>query len=362
MAASSESAPGGGRRGSRRVTIIDVGRAAGVSRQTVSRALNDMPEIDPDTKRRVLQAAKELGYRPSRFARNLVRREAQALGLVVPNLKNPYFTEIADAIIEAARRAGWQVVLMPLDAWGEPELDALATLARQVDVLACYFGGPEERLLAAAGGVPVVLLEREPVTADVPWVGVDVDAGVDAGLAHLAERGHRDIGMIDCEFRPVAAGPADAGAGDAGGAPDAHAGRSARARRLLAVAASFGLRVTDERIRSAPETIAGGAAATEELLTAAPEVTAVLTFNDYMAIGALMALHGRGLSVPGDCAVVGFDGLVLGSAVEPPLTSLSIDKGRFADLVMERVRGLLDGTPVTGRSVLTPTVVVRRST
>src|SRR5882724_12949808 len=91
----------------RRVTIHDVARSAGVSRQTVSRALNDKAEIDGTTKQRVLDTARELGYRPSRFARGLVRQDTTSIGLVIPDLMNPFFTEVASAALDAARRQDW---------------------------------------------------------------------------------------------------------------------------------------------------------------------------------------------------------------------------------------------------------------
>jgi len=109
----------------RRVTIHDVARSAGVSRQTVSRALNDKAEIDGATKQRVLDAARELDYRPSRFARGLVRQDTTSIGLVIPDLRNPFFTEVAASALQAARERGWHVVVYDTADSAEQELGTL---------------------------------------------------------------------------------------------------------------------------------------------------------------------------------------------------------------------------------------------
>src|SRR5689334_5904010 len=112
----------------RRVTIHDVARSAGVSRQTVSRALNGKDEIERSTKQRVLDAARELGYRPSRFARGLVRQDTTTIGLVIPDLRNPFFTEVAASALEAARARGWHVVVYDTADRPEEELGTLQVI------------------------------------------------------------------------------------------------------------------------------------------------------------------------------------------------------------------------------------------
>src|SRR5262245_13299133 len=116
----------------KRVTIRDVAKSAGVSYQTVSRALNDKGEIDTTTKQRVLDTAKQLGYRPSRFARGLVRQDSTSVGLVIPNLLNPYFTEVAAGALEAARHKDWHVVVYDTADDDRQELSTLAMVSAQV--------------------------------------------------------------------------------------------------------------------------------------------------------------------------------------------------------------------------------------
>ena len=138
----------------RKVTINDVARSAGVSRQTVSRALNDKDEIDGSTKQRVLDAARELGYRPSRFARGLVRQDTTTIGLVIPDLLNPFFTEVAASALEAARARGWHVVVYDTADRAEEELGTLQVIGSQVDAVVGYFSCSEDELDRFTRGMP----------------------------------------------------------------------------------------------------------------------------------------------------------------------------------------------------------------
>ncbi|MDN6400113.1 MAG: LacI family transcriptional regulator, partial [Brachybacterium sp.] len=141
---------------SRRVTIIDVAERAGVSRQTVSRAMNDLVGISAETRERVLAAATELNYRPSRFGRGLVEQGPITLGLVVEDLSNAYFAELGAAVVRACAPYGWNVVLA--DALHAPHPERVAgDLARRVDALVGY--GVLTADIRGTGGMPVVQLD-----------------------------------------------------------------------------------------------------------------------------------------------------------------------------------------------------------
>ncbi|MFF1630903.1 LacI family DNA-binding transcriptional regulator, partial [Streptomyces sp. NPDC058272] len=249
---------------SRKVTIHDVARSAGVSRQTVSRALNDKDEIEASTKQRVLDAARELGYRPSRFARGLVRQDTTTIGLVIPDLRNPFFTEVAAAALEAARTRGWHVVVYDTADRAEEELGTLQVIASQVDAVVGYFSCSDDELERFTRGIPVVLIGREHDTARFSSIRIDGEEGVHAAVAHLVAAGHEHIGMLD------------------------HVGRaepSIRRQWFTTAAAAYG--VDAGLVVGADQSADGGGAALDALLTAHPEVTAVFTFNDIIAIGVL---------------------------------------------------------------------------
>ncbi|MEV7141718.1 LacI family DNA-binding transcriptional regulator [Streptomyces tauricus] len=306
----------------RKVTINDVARSAGVSRQTVSRALNDKDEIDGDTKQRVLDTARALGYRPSRFARGLVRQDTMTIGLVIPDLLNPFFTEVAAAALEAARTRGWHVVVYDTADRAEEERGTLQVISSQVDAVIGYFSCPDSELEAFTRGMPVVLIGREGSSTRFSSIRVDGQEGVHAAVAHLVAKGHTRIGMLDHHTR---------------------AEPSIRYAWFTAAATAHG--IDPGAVVGADQTADGGGAALKELLSAHPEVTAVFTFNDIIAIGALREARRLGRSVPRDLAVIGFDGLQLGALVEPPLTSVALDTRQLGALAIEQVARLLSEPP-----------------
>ncbi|MGW6738243.1 LacI family DNA-binding transcriptional regulator [Streptomyces sp. NPDC055013] len=325
----------------RRATIHDVAKLAGVSRQTVSRAVNDKGEIDPATKERVLAAARLLDYRPSRFARGLVQKGTVTAGLVIPDLMNPFFPEVAAGVLEAAEQRGWQVVMWDSRIDEARERDALDALSHQADAIVGYFRSPEDVLARHLGGVPLVLLERGPQQTRFAAVGIDAAAGLEQGMAHLVAAGHRRIGMLDGVHGPAL-----------------------RRRAFLELARRHGLPVDDGWIALSPEhSVAGGEAGMERLLDARPDITAVFGFNDLIAVGAMRAARRRGRRVPEDLAVMGFDGLSLGELVEPALTTLHIDKRRLGRLAVEQVARLRAGEePLRGAAAwVVPELVVRAS-
>ncbi|MEU7305277.1 LacI family DNA-binding transcriptional regulator [Streptomyces sp. NPDC048304] len=310
---------------SRRVTIHDVARAAGVSRQTVSRALNDKGEIDDSTKQRVLDAALALGYRPSRFARGLVRQDTVSVGLVIPDLLNPFFTEVAAAALEAARARGWHVLVYDTADSAPEELGTLQVIASQVDAVVGYFSRPEGEIEQLTRGLPVVLIDREDDAERFSSIRIDGRDGVKAAMSHLVEAGHRRIGMLDHATR---------------------AEPSVRHAWFADALAACGLAAGP--VCRADQSVEGGESALESLLADHPDVTAVFTFNDIIAIGALHGARRIGRRVPQDLAVIGFDGVRLGTLVEPQLSTVALDIRGLGALAVEQAARLLTGSGPLG--------------
>lgn len=307
--------------GPRRVTIDDVARAVGVSRQTVSRALNDKTEIDATTKQRVLDAAQELGYRPSRFARGLVRQDTTSIGLVIPDLLNPFFTEVAAAALEAARSRGWHVVVYDTGGRVDEERATLEVISSQVDAVVGYLTLPEEEIDKLTRGLPVVLIDREHRAERFSAIRIDGEAGVHDAIRHLADSGHRRIGMLD------------------------HATRSEPSIRHHWFDTAMSARGLDSgSVSRADQSVEGGENALRSLLAQHPDITAVFTFNDIIAVGALRAARKLGRRIPQDLAVIGFDGLQLGTLVEPPLTTVALDTRELGALTVEQTARLLTRT------------------
>ena len=319
--------PSGASDPSARATILDVAAAAGVSRQTVTRAMNGMEGISAATKARVLAAAEALAYRPSRFGRGLVLGGEQQLGLIVDDLRNPYSPELAAAVVRVAAARGWNVMLADVALSGDADRMVLA-LGAQTDAVIGYFGRRAPEWIGLLGSVPVVELDPAGVVSRAA-VHLDRTGAIDAVVAHLVAAGVRTPVVLDAA-RLV--------------------GPSARAQRMVAAFATHGVVAALETVEASTSAIA--ADATLRILAAGAALDAILEFNDVMALGVLSACREARVDVPGDLRVVGVDGLPLGALVTPTLTTLAVDLDEVARLALELAVAMIDGSaPRSGPAV-----------
>lgn len=321
----------------KRVTINDVAAAAGVSRQTVTRAMNAMSGILPETRERVLAISDELGYRPSRFARNLARQKHHAIGLVVPTLRNPYYTDLAADLLDEAAEHDWQTLMATSERVGDSAL--LEQLNPHVDAVVGYFDIDEADIVLAARGVPVVMVERGATLPRVHSVAIDFERGMADLVAALIARGSRRFALIDSR-RPT--------------------GEYVETDRRHGFERA--LRGADPVVVTAPESLESAGDAFTALISAHPQIDTVIAFNDLMAMGVFQRAHQMGLRVPQDIRVVGIDGLSIGALMAPPLTTLSIDRQAIAVAVADIVSTCLDDATVDSqRRVVVPQPLWRES-
>jgi DNA-binding LacI/PurR family transcriptional regulator len=322
------------------VTVHDVARAAGVSISTVSRALADPERVARPTRDRVTAAARELGYRPNRAASVLRAGRSGALGLVVPDLANPYFAAIAKGVQARARERGVGLFVVDSDEDPDLETEAVAGLAPQTDGIVLCSPRAVDRSVAALAGRPVVLVNHH--VDGLPSVVADHESGMLRALEHLRALGHRRVAY--------AGGPASSWSDGR-----RRAGLRAAAARLPGV----------ELVELGPHRpqVAGGHAAADVVL--ASGATAVVTFNDLVAVGLVERVRVRGLEVPGDLSVVGCDDAYVAELMAPPLTTLRSDlrgAGRAAvDRLVARP-GKGEDAPPAGDVTLPVELVVRGST
>lgn len=319
-------------------TILDVAREAGVSRQTVSRALNGLPDISAVTRQRVIDTARALNYRPNRAAQGLVRGRDTTVGFVVEDLRNPYYPELAAALSRIAAERGWSVILCDVGDDEESAGARLRSLLRRVDALVitgCQAGSvgalPFDVFKRAVSGVPTVILDGSADDGFDSFVEFDHAAGVEAALDHLVAAGRRHVAMIDTVQMDSA--------------------RRAAYRRYLQ---AHGLPWSVESEFRTEETTTGGMNAAAELLHRYPAMDAILAYNDILAIGALKGLIRAGVSVPGRISVVGIDGLDVGELVTPELTTLAIDKSALARRAVDVLASIMDGADEQTRSSKAP--------
>jgi DNA-binding LacI/PurR family transcriptional regulator len=300
-----------------RATILDVAAAAGVSRQTVTRAMNGMPGISAATRDRVLEAAERLAYRPSRFGRGLVLGGERQLGLIVDDLRNPYSPELASAVVRQAAARGWNVMLADVALSGDAARSVEA-LGAQSDAVIGYFGAQAAAWIDLLGTAPVVELDPmgEPLRGAVH---LDRAGAIDAAVDHLVAVGVRAPLALDGTWRT---------------------GASDRVRLMTTAFARHGVgmrRVAADSHSSEAAALAIGA------VLAADRPDAILAFNDLMALGVLSACRRAGVDVPDEMRVVGVDGLALGGLVAPTLTTLQVDLDEVAREALDLTVAMLAG-------------------
>ena len=328
----------------RRVTIGDVAKAAGVSPSTASRALTGHGYAAATVKARVHAAAGELGYVPDDIARSLKRRTSRLVGVVISDLRNPFYADLAAGIEEVLGAAGYQMVLVNDDGDTDRELAGLRTLlAMRVPGTIVTPLSPAAGALLTEQGVRVVEVDRQMAACTCDAVLVDSEEGARVGTAHLLELGHRRVGFLVDELEWTT------GVGRLAGYRKALREAKVRYDGKLVVRVGLG---------------GAAAAAAGELLDAHPDVTAIFAANNLMAEGVWQELQRRRLRVPRDISLVAFDDQPWMSMVEPGVSAVSQPVVRLgaqaAELLLARLSGELAGEPRT--TWLQPTFVRRGST
>lgn len=317
----------------------EVALLAGVSNKTVSNVVNDHPHVHPDTRARVQRAIDELGYRPNLSARGLRSGRTGVIGLAVPELRQPYFAQLADAVIAAAERRDLSVMVGQAGADRAHETAILTRGLRQTDGL--LFSpehlGTEDRGILDGIDYPLVLLGERIFGGPTDHVTMHNGEGARAAVEHLVAQGRRRIAVI-------------------GAHPDRSA-RQLRPSHLRVRGYREGLMVAgiredpDLERPAAPWHPQVGAEATRELLASGVSFDAVLALNDSLAIGVLRALNKAGVRVPDDVAVIGWDNIADGRFTTPSLSSVDPGREEIAEtavaMLVERIEN--GGAPMVPR-------------
>jgi DNA-binding LacI/PurR family transcriptional regulator len=337
----------------KQVTIKQVAQEAGVSTQTISRVINDRPDVAPDTRQRVLAVIERLGYQPSALARSLIRRRSHTLGVVIAGLRYIGPSATLNSIIGQAEAMAYSVLLKKLPQFDtddvEPILNAL--LSRHVDGLiwAVPEVGPNHDWLLdqlPQLPVPIIFLTMHS-QANFSVVAVDNYLGSRLAIEHLLEQGYRHIGHITGPLSWWEARQRQAGWHDA--------------------LNEAGLSPTADHWAEGNWSLESGESAIDQLLTQYPDMEAVFVANDQMALSVLRVSYQRGLRVPHDLAVVGFDGIPEAAYFCPALTTVHQNLHELGGTAVQQVVHMIETSRESENSYepetiwLKPRLIIRES-
>lgn len=323
------------------VTLEDIARALNVSKMTVSRAINNHPEISRQTRERILATAQRMKYRPNQFARALTTNHSYLIGIVVPDLMHSYFAEICRGVESQARPVGYQNLICSTDEESRKEQDEIEALLSRTDglIVASALAASEvkfyRRLLS--DGANIVLIDRvldglrcSAVTTD------DVEVGRLA-TEHLIKLGHKNIGHLR--------------------GPDV----STSLKRLQGYREAVGRARLKPLVRDCGFTESDGRTAMQQWIAKGDLPTAIFAANDPAAIGAMGALSEAGLKVPEDVAFVGAGNIHYGDMLRIPLTTVSWSKSVMGQEAAALLLHLIDGKKKVRKITVPPELIIRRS-
>ncbi|MFC3999353.1 LacI family DNA-binding transcriptional regulator [Nocardiopsis sediminis] len=329
-----------------RVTIAQVAARAGVSTATVSRALSGNRPVSAEIRRRVDAAARELGYAGNTIASALRRSRTDTVGMVVPSIRNPFFTSLVESVEHALHDQGRQLFLCDSRQDVAVEAGHLRSLAaRQVDgiiISPCHGSGSTPAVEATAAAIPLVQLDRHVAGTNTDWVGVDDGASMRLVLEHLHAAGARSAAFISSTLT--------------------NSSTELRLAGFRRHAERLGMGTRDDWILLGEYSVEWGRRAAETLIAGSGLPDAIVCADDLIALGALRACRDHGVAVPADVQVTGYDDIDFAALCEPALTTVSQPRDRIA---AEAVR-LLDAAAGAGATAahiaLAPSLVVRQST
>jgi LacI family transcriptional regulator len=313
------------------VKLRDIAEAAGVTIATASRSLNGIYGVNPLTRERVMEAASRLNYRPNRLARGLVTGRSQILGLIISDIRNPFFSEVARGVEDAAYSAGCDVVLCNSDLDPHKQNHYIASLmAKSVDGIimnsVTALDQPEQERLALSG-VPVVLLNRFASLAQFSTISADNEQGGRLAAEYFLQMGHTRLAHLT--------------------GPRHHGNLSQRAKGFLQ-AVREGSAAASVIVAHGNHTLAGGYAMGLKLFREKQDITAIFAANDALAFGVLKAALECKVKIPQDVSLIGFDNVDLAAIVHPPLTTIHQSKyeiGEAAVNVLLRLAKARDKSP-----------------
>jgi len=323
--------------------LEQVARRAKVSTATVSRVLNNASLVKSSTRARVLKAIEELKYHPNLHARSLAGGKSKTIGVLVSNLENPFFFDIYKTIEEDAHANGYEVLMANTDYRSEQLITSVRVMiGRRVAGLAAIVSEMAPELMEELNDsrTPVVFYDVGTPRQNITNIRVDYRRGIEKVIEYLHSLGHRRLGFVG---HHAILGPIN--------------------ERMKAVMDAVA-RIPSLQVRTAADsdTLEGGRIATRALLATGFDPTAIICVNDITAVGALRELRERGIQVPQDMSVTGFDNVKLSEFCYPALTTVHIPRDRVGHIISDCLMPKPDAPSITGEIIIDPEFVVRDST
>ncbi len=327
------------------MNLEQVARRAKVSTATVSRVLNNASVVKNSTRARVMRAIEELKYHPNLHARNLAGGKSNTIGVIVSNMENPFFFDIYKTVESDAHAHGFEVVVANTDYRSEQLVTSIRLMiGRRVAGLAAIVSEMEPALIEELNEsrIPVVFYDVGVPRKNVTNIRVNYRRGVEKVIDYLHSLGHRRLGFVGhhAVLEPI----------------------NERLKTVMETTARFPS--MEVRTAADTDTLEGGRQATRTLLATGYRPTALICVNDIMAVGALRELRERGIRVPEDMSVTGFDNVKLSEFCYPALTTVHIPRDRIGHIIFERLapRPEKAETPLEHEIVIDPEFMLRDST
>jgi len=328
-----------------KITIRDVARAAGVSINTVSRALNGKPGVNTETKRLILGVAESLNYTPNKLARGLRSNKTGVIGVIIADVTNPFFSAMVKGMGKAAKELGYSIILQDTGESYEGEEQAIHTMrSERVDgvLITPVQTDKKSILMLQEFGIPFVLVARHFSDVDTDYVVADDVQGGYLAASHLIEKGHEKIAFIN--------------------GPSYNSSAIERFQGYEKALNEHHIKVDETLIRNGALTMEDGCIHTKALLAnSAPRPTALFTFSDFVALGAIKAVHEVGLRIPDDIAIVGYDDVAFAFCLEVPLTTVRVQKRRLGEEAISVLEKKMNGQKNHDHLKIPVDLVVRQS-
>ncbi|MGF7034222.1 LacI family transcriptional regulator/LacI family purine nucleotide synthesis repressor [Paenibacillus mucilaginosus] len=334
------------------ITIYDIAKEAEVSVSTVSRVLNNTAPVKASTKDTIMKVIEKYKFQPNALARSLIKKETGTIAMIVPDMTNPFFPEVFWGSENEGREKGYTFFLCNSAGEYSRESEYLSILLeRRVEGL-IFIGGrinladcpPEliREVTEAAEAIPVVLVNGNLSKGSLHRVYTDEAAGAALAAQHLIDLGHKEIAFV--------------------GGLDYMTTTMQKVKAVKKKLKEHGLTLRSDWVHYGEFSITAGRELMNRLLDGEQRPTAVICVNDFTAIGAMKAAIERGLKIPEDLSIVGFDDSPLSTAVIPELTTVTQNAYELGRLAVERIYQIIHGKPAKRSTVLLPELVIRQST